>query len=323
MDYSSFCSLLGTELLNLLPPQTRISQEQIRKNNGVLLDSFCIVSPGSPCSPVVYLDPLYQDLQSGVPISDIVFSVLKAIQKHPPFSEDGILRLTDPEHAKPHIAFRLISKKANKTLLTEVPWLPFLDLAIVFFIHLSSDGGGQAGALIRNSQAELLGLTSDELWKIAISNTPLLFPSVQNRLDDLLGIQSGPASVPKDSTAITEDSPSASETKKEEESQLLPQVMVLSNTAGIYGASCLLYDGILDPLCQRMDSDLLVLPSSIHEVLILPALSDIDCIGLKKIIRQINREELSREDFLSDELYFYSRKKRKLKIWTSPGGSDT
>ena len=164
MDYSSFCSLLGTELLNLLPPQTRISQEQIRKNNGVLLDSFCIVSPGSPCSPVVYLDPLYQDLQSGAPISDIVFSVLKAIQKHPPFSEDGILRLTDPEHAKPHIAFRLISKKANKTLLTEVPWLPFLDLAIVFFIHLSSDGGGQAGALIRNSQAELLGLTSDELW---------------------------------------------------------------------------------------------------------------------------------------------------------------
>ena len=256
MDYSSFCSLLGTELLNLLPPQTRISQEQIRKNNGVLLDSFCIVSPGSPCSPVVYLDPLYQDWQSGVPISDIVFSVLKAIQKHPPFSEDGILRLTDPEHAKPHIAFRLISKKANKTLLTEVPWLPFLDLAIVFFIHLSSDGGGQAGALIRNSQAELLGLTSDELWKIAASNTPLLFPSVQNRLDDLLYIQSGPASVPKDSTAITEDSPSASETKKEEESQLLPQVMVLSNTTGIYGASCLLYGGILDSLCQRMDSDL-------------------------------------------------------------------
>ena len=168
-----------------------------------------------------------------------------------------------------------------------------------------------------------MGLTSDELWKIAASNTPLLFPSVQNRLDDLLYIQSGPASVPKDSTAITEDSPSASETKKEEESQLLPQVMVLSNTTGIYGASCLLYGGILDSLCQRMDSDLLVLPSSIHEVLILPALSDIDCIGLKKIIRQINREELSREDFLSDELYFYSRKKRKLKIWTSPGGSDT
>ena len=157
MDYSSFCSLLGTELLNLLPPQTRISQEQIRKNNGVLLDSFCIVSPGSPCSPVVYLDPLYQDWQSGVPISDIVFSVLKAIQKHPPFSEDGILRLTDPEHAKPHIAFRLVSKKANEPLLAEVPWLPFLDLAIVFFIHLSSDGGGQAGALIRNSQAEFWG----------------------------------------------------------------------------------------------------------------------------------------------------------------------
>ena len=99
--------------------------------------------------------------------------------------------------------------------------------------------------------------------------------------------------------------------------------MVLSNTTGIYGASCLLYGGILDSLCQRMDSDLLVLPSSIHEVLILPALSDIDCIGLKKIIRQINREELSREDFLSDELYFYSQMERKLRIWTSPGGSDT
>lgn len=163
MNYTSFCESLGSMLLDRFPPGVRISRERIQKNNNTYLDAFCIPIPGFRCSPVIYLRPLYEEWIHGCPMEQIADSVMETLAKQPPFSSDILSRLTNLEQAKPYIAFRLVSKKANEPLLSGVPWLSFLDFAILFFVDLTSESGVQASALIRNQQMELWNLSPEEL----------------------------------------------------------------------------------------------------------------------------------------------------------------
>lgn len=302
MNYTSFCESLGSMLLDRFPPGVRISRERIQKNNNTYLDAFCIPIPGFRCSPVIYLRPLYEEWIHGCPMEQIADSVMETLAKQPPFSSDILSRLTNLEQAKPYIAFRLVSKKANEPLLSGVPWLSFLDFAILFFVDLTSESGVQASALIRNQQMELWNLSPEELWEISRWNTPRLFPPSVRLLQELL--------------------PESERNADAEAGNLLSAVRVLTNRSETYGASCLLYEGLLSALSDHLDSDLLILPSSIHEVLILPDSVDLDYSSLRAMIRQVNRTALESEDFLSDELYLWSSGDPFLKICPSGACSD-
>lgn len=84
-------------------------------------------------------------------------------------------------------------------------------------------------------------------------------------------------------------------------------IYVLSNWAGVYGAACILYDDVLKDFSERIKSDMIVIFSSIHEVLLIPDQDDIDIEAVKEMVRTINSTEVGEEDFLTDEVYRYSR----------------
>ena len=86
------------------------------------------------------------------------------------------------------------------------------------------------------------------------------------------------------------------------------KLLILSNTSGINGASVLLYDNVIKELAEKFASDLYILPSSIHEVLLLPVNSGADVENLKKTVRHVNEVAVSKEDYLSDNVYIYRRK---------------
>lgn len=77
------------------------------------------------------------------------------------------------------------------------------------------------------------------------------------------------------------------------------------------GAICLLYDGILDQIWKFLKEDYYIIPSSIHETLIVRA-SEADVDKLNEIIQEVNHSAVSPEEVLSDHAYFYARKRQKL-----------
>ena len=96
-------------------------------------------------------------------------------------------------------------------------------------------------------------------------------------------------------------------------SECLP-LHAATNTMRMNGAGVILYPGFLKKFAEKMGDDLYILPSSIHEVLLLPASYDVEVEFLKEMVSQINREEVLPEERLSDSVYFYDRKTDRVEI---------
>ena len=82
-------------------------------------------------------------------------------------------------------------------------------------------------------------------------------------------------------------------------------MMILTNSRKTYGACSILYPGMLEQLAERIGGDYYMIPSSVHEFLLVPAEREQDREELKKMIAEVNRTELPPEEVLSDHLYLY------------------
>lgn len=89
---------------------------------------------------------------------------------------------------------------------------------------------------------------------------------------------------------------------------------MLTNQKGLAGDGCILYPGILKDFADRTNNDVVILPSSIHEVLLLDLSEPVHFSELNKMIQMINRAEVPREDRLSNHVYLYSRTSDRITI---------
>ena len=87
---------------------------------------------------------------------------------------------------------------------------------------------------------------------------------------------------------------------------------MLTNASRVRGAACILYDGLLKRLAGQMGADLYIIPSSIHEVLLVPARNGIEKEDIDRMIQEVNNTVLEPEEFLSDHAYYFSREQNKI-----------
>ena len=91
------------------------------------------------------------------------------------------------------------------------------------------------------------------------------------------------------------------------DSETPPTLYVLTNSDKLFGASVILYPHLLESIAKRMDCDFIILPSSIHEVLLIPDSSENKSLHYDAIIQEVNLTQLSPEEILSDHAYYYQR----------------
>ena len=99
------------------------------------------------------------------------------------------------------------------------------------------------------------------------------------------------------------------------------EMYVLTNSYGINGASVLLYNGILESFANKLNNDLYILPSSVHEVILIPKIKDMSATELNDMVCEINSTQVPREDVLANCIYEYSHKKKAIMIVNSSGKS--
>ena len=176
MTYEAFLSFILNETQKQAGKDFSVSIQKTVKNNGISLDSLSVRRSDSPIASAVRLDPYYEEAESGTPIEEIARQILELSARQSAFPPKLDSWIYDFSQVKTKIAFRLISAKENQALLPSVPHVPFLDLALIFYVIAEQQRDGQMTILIHHEHAKLWGTDASELYQLACSNTPLLLP---------------------------------------------------------------------------------------------------------------------------------------------------
>lgn len=296
MTYKEFKYQLLKELEERFPSGTSITIQEIPHNNNHTEEALTILEPGLNISPTIYLESYFRQLKKEVPISSIIAQIYSYYQEHRSTQSIDTSFFTCFENIRPRIVYKLVHQEKNKELLKEVPWIPYLDLAIVFYCLLSKSPTENASVLVRNEHLCYWNVSVEDLLSLAQKNTPFLLCSCCDSLAELL-------------LPILEQLPvqEQTDTKNTFASASMVPMYVLTNQQRFLGACCILYDDVLKEIAERLDSDLYILPSSIHEVILMPVTVTESVPALSQMVCDINQSEVSAEEILSDHIYYYHR----------------
>ena len=210
------------------------------------------------------------------------------------------------EMMKERIVYALERREGNEEALKHIPWEPYLDMVIVFYL-VETPGGDTNYRVISNHDLEVWKVSKEEIFQIAKENTPRLGVPLLLTAEDAVG----------ENKEGEEESLRDMEGYLTKYSQMGVSAFVLTNQYGFYGASVILYDGLLERIAWIWRDDVLVIPSSINEVMIVPSCGSTKTIQQwRKIVQEMNQEEVQKEMALSDSVYFYDHREGKLCIAT-------
>lgn len=303
MTYDTFKQEVLAELQNLMGSEFDISTKEILKNNNLRLDGLIMSQSGLNISPTIYLNYYYDMYQQNTyDFHEIVQQIVNCYEENKMDEDFDIESFTDYNQVKDHIVYRLINLNQNQELLEGIPFVPYLDLAIIFYYSIPENNltnayfqGATASIQINNEHLEMWNVTVKDIYAQAKRNTHKMFPAVVKPIAEVLKkfLTNGDWDLDYDS--------------------LLPlKLYVLSNSIKCHGATALLYQNQLQKCADELDQDLIIIPSSIHEIIYLPASAVDDMEYVTQMIHNVNETEVSVDEILSDHPYFYSRETHKL-----------
>lgn len=287
MDLLKFTEKIKNGLREFYGDQAKVVLENTIKNNGIERCGISIRGK-SNLALVVYMEKFYEEYKSGKTIGEIVYEITKINEKNRKEKSLDIDFLRDYEKVKKKLVWRLVNHERNKKRLEDIPHIPCMDLEMVFYCEMYDETLGNISILIRNEQCDLWKIDAEQLKEDAIENTQRILPAQCVHLSEVL---------------LCEKNENTEE-----------GMYVLSNQHLTYGAAAMLYPGELEKFAEKKDCNLFILPSSVHEVLLLPDRGKEDPKMLMKMVRKINREMVSEEEILSDAVYYYDKERKEIRV---------
>lgn len=285
MNYEIFKETIKNRFVEFLPEEYKNSEIIIDKVNkvNITMDAL-IIKPfktDNVC-PTLYINEMYEDYKFTKNIEDVLQRAAKVFMDSICKKDFVIDRFKDVEYIKDNIFFQFINTKLNKNILDDVPHREFLDLSIIYRVVINSNKDKKeiASTIIHNKLMKVIGLSEEQLFEYASKNTDRLFPSTIKSITSIFGM--------------------------EDDSPIDEQMIIISNELCINGAINMIYEKNLKSIAEKMNSDLYILPSSVHEVIVVSTKIG-DPTYLIRTISEVNSTELSKTDILSDQLYMYDK----------------
>lgn len=291
MSIEEFTEAVEKELVQKLGAGYRTKICNVMKENNSLNHGIAIVKGSENIAPTLYVDAYYEDYVKGrVSISQVVEKLLR-VYRHTlenPVGISSAINLTSFDVVRDKVCVYLVNKDLNTELLEDTVYVDFLDLAVAFKIVFTLEDG-LASIRVSTKVFESWDISVDELYKIALQNSMKLMPEVVRPLDEII----------------------------REHGFITPggfDVYVITNKACSNGAGVIIYPGVLKNLATELNSDLFILPSSRHEVIVVPEETAMDVYALREMVNEVNTNEVARDDLLSFNVYKYVRETNKVVI---------
>lgn len=301
MNYNEFLAYVRQSAEKSAAEGTKVLIQHMIKNNGKELDGLVMIEPGHNVSPTIYLNGFYRQYQEGREPDDIMREIMCTYEEHKNGITFDSVHFNDYEQIRHSIVYKVINYEKNKKLLSDVPHKRILDLAVVFYCLIEQKKGMSATALIHNAQLTAWGVTEDEIYQAAVQNTPELLESSIQPMKALLNEMTGTGAHDEPAGCLSE------EKHPQDASEPEGGMYVLTNRARVNGAACILYEDVLKKFAAYMGCDLYILPSSVHEVILLPKISQYDKRALADMVREVNAEGVAEDEILSENVYEYNR----------------
>lgn len=262
-----------------------VTVNKVTKNNNLILDGLVIKATDTNIAPTIYLNGYYERYEDGaMNLDDVVESIIDTYSRHNSVTFD-ISTFTDFDAVKNRICYKLVNTASNKKLLEDVPHRELFDLSIVYYVVVSVEANVTGSIIIHNNHIKLWDITENDLYEFASDNTKRLLPAGIKSMFDTLS-----------EMVDMEDLPNTDDF-----------MYVLTNKEKLQGASTILYPDVLSTFAMKKNANLWLIPSSIHEWIIIPDDGNMNRETLSKMIQEVNGSQLAVDEILSDHPYYYNR----------------
>lgn len=294
MEYREFLENVRKEVESRYDSNVSVTLNHVMKNNGTELDGITIMEKDKNIAPTIYINSFYDRYREGVSLKAVVSEIIRVYNQNKNSININADYFENYENVRKTIVYKLVNYQKNKKLLEDVPYKRVLDLAVVFYCLIEQRKGVSATALIHNEHLRIWNVTEDEIYNDALKNTPVLLAGSIVPMSKILSEIAGTAPVDNDEKVCEYTGEDI--------------LYVLTNSSRVNGAACILYDNLLKKFANDVHSDLYILPSSVHEVIIVPKKNAFDKSELADMVREVNEQGVSQDEILSDNVYEYNRK---------------
>lgn len=280
-------------LLQTANCSNNVSIQTVDKNNDQKRRGIVIRSAGSKVSPVFYLDLMYEKYVEGMTLDQIVEAVWQFYSEDENIRKIDINDFLDWKRVKSRLFLRVISTDMNRVSLETAIHKDILDLSAVVYVKMElPPGDGAAYVIVRKEHLAIWQQSEETVYETALQNTRqenISFVSITNEISGMLSEE--------ERELLFDDNLMAMESP----------LFVLTNEAKLFGAVYMLLPEVMDQIVDEKGDDIYILPSSIHEILILKSSELNDLPRLQHMVQDINEMQVPMEQRLSNHVYRYSK----------------
>lgn len=294
LNYDEFKRELLKRVRERAGSEVTVEIVAIQKNNRTKKDVIAFSDKENNLQPLIYMDSIYSQYCAGAELSVCVGFAVEVYRSAMEIDIDTAYK--EWKNVRGKIEMTVINKAWNEDAMSGIPHMDFLDLVLYCRIIIDKNENGVASMIVQKHMLKEWDISEEELWEAAFSNLKTEEFEIKDVNEVLRFIFPE-----RDLTGLPD--------KNKFESALY----VLTNKYQNRGAIGMLRTDLLEKFAEWGDCDLYILPSSIHEVLLL-ADNEIPVDELRRMVRSVNRGVVDEMDRLSDEVYYYQRGSGKLEI---------
>ena len=280
----------ANNVATIVAEKTGLNANAVEVRKGDFLQiAINIRKESSSISPNIYIDN-YDDMEDEE-IAEIVVNRYDDIKDNiPNYDLNSIL---DYNKAKNNLRLCIRRKTSNEDDVK----MPFLDMELFVRVEFENTGEEMASVTIKKTILDKWDISAEQLFADAMENMTDKWGG-----DNLGNIILSGFSDLKTIDEFINNINAGSE-----------MAMYTIGTRDKYwGASIITNTEILSKIADKLDDDLIILPSSIHEIIIVP--KELANDGMTAMVQAINADCVSETDQLSDHIYEFNRSTNEVRV---------
>lgn len=294
MDFKEFVNKLEQDLKDAMAdisPGATVDVRSVEKLQEGSYTGITISPAGGNVGMNLNANQLFDQMQDGQSYEGVLAVAVSTAERglHDMPAVD-VSELMNYEAAKKYLCFDVVGSDRNADMLEKVPHTDKENISMVYRLQLDSTENGAATVLITNAMMEQFGVTKEQLHADAMENAQEIRPADFRAMAAVMAEMMG---MPEEMMA-----------------DMAPPMYVATNQDKVQGAAVMFYPDFMDQAAKELGGDIFILPSSVHEVLILPDDGNMNAQELKEMVTSINASEVSPEDRLTDSVYHYDAQER-------------
>ena len=295
-NYYGFLDKMAQKLQATQGPftsQFQVNVKDVGKANGMSYRGIEIADQQSGMGVTINMDQhykMYLDGKSLDEIADLVqHQALNAFENKP---DVDVSRVKDYESLCSNVMMEAVSREKNAEYLQNVPHFDMADLSIIYRVNVSGNREHGLGVVtVDNRLLDSMGISQDQFQKDILDRALNGEPPILRSLTEVMGGVFG----------IDASEPDGG-------------LFLATNSEALYGASVIAIPGFLDQAAEKLGGNFYILPSSIHEVLLLRNDQEMNVQELEDMVQNVNEQIVSPEEQLSDRVYHYDAQEKVFEL---------